>query len=89
MEIPNPIAHFSMAQEHLLLFAVLLFAMPVLSFLGMKLFTAARAKKAPRTTLWFVPDDLDSDAAHLHFSMRRNSMAFARARSQRNNRTRG
>ena len=89
MEIPNPIAHFSMVQEHLLLFAVLLLAMPVISFLCIKLWTSARAKKVPHNTLWFVPDDLDSDAAEMYFSMRRNSLALAPARSRRNNRIRG
>ena len=89
MEIPNLVAHFSMVQEHLQLFGVLLFAVPVISFLGIRLWTAARASKMPQNTLWFVPDDLESEAAHIHFSMGRNSMAFARARSRGNNRARG
>jgi hypothetical protein len=84
VEIPNPIAHFSMVQGHLLLFALFLLALPVISFLCIKLWTTARASKVPHNTLWFVPDDLDSHAAHMHFSMRRNSMAFARARGRRN-----
>ena len=80
MDIPNLGANFSMVREHLQLFAILLFALPLISFVGIKLWIAARANKTPRTTSWFVPDDLDSEVARLHYSMSRQSVAFARAR---------
>jgi hypothetical protein len=69
-----------MVSEHLQLFAILLFALPSASFLSIKLWIAARANKTPRTRNWFVPDDLESEAARLHYSMGRNSVAFAHAR---------
>ena len=80
MDIPNLGANFSMVREHLQLFAVLLFALPLISFVSIKFWIAARASKTQRLTNWFVPDDLDSEAAHVHYSMGRNSVAFARAR---------
>lgn len=81
MDIPNLGANFSMVREHLQLFAIFLFALPSASFLTIKLWLAARgARKTQRTTNWFVPDDLESEAARLHFSMGRNSVAFAHAR---------
>ena len=80
MDVPNLGANFSMVREHLQLFAVLLFALPSASFLSIKLWIAARANKVQRTTDWFVPDDLESDSARIHFSMGRNSVAFAHVR---------
>ena len=80
MDVPNLGANFSMVREHLQLFAVILFALPSASFLSIKLWIAARANKTQRTSDWFVPDDLESDAARLHYSMGHNSVAFAHAR---------
>lgn len=79
MDIPNLGVNFSMVREHLQLFALLLFTLPLISFVVIKLWIAARANKSQRTTNWFVPDDLESDAARMHYSMGHNSVAFARA----------
>lgn len=77
MDIPNLGANFSMAREHLQLFAILLFALPLISFVSIKFWIAARANKVPRATNWFVPDDLESETARMHYEMGRNSAAFA------------
>lgn len=77
MDIPNLGANFSMVREHLPLFVILLFVLPLISFVTIKLWIAARASKTQRTTNWFVPDDLESKTARLHFSMSRDSIAFA------------
>jgi hypothetical protein len=69
--------NMSMARDHLQLFVCLLFALPAISFISIKCWIAARAGKVQRTTNWFVPTDLDSDAARLHASMQHNSVAFA------------
>lgn len=79
MDIPNLGTNFSMVREHLQLFAILLFALPSASFLSIKLWIAARASKTQRATNWFVPDSLESEAARLHYSVGRNSVAFAHA----------
>lgn len=80
MDIPNLGASFAMVRDHLQIYAILLFALPLVSFVTIKFWIAARASKTQRTTNWFVPDDLESDAARLHYSMGRNSVAFAHAR---------
>jgi hypothetical protein len=77
MDIPNLGANFSMVREHLQLFATLLFALPLISFLSVRIWLAARASKVQRTTNWFVPTDLESDAARMHYAIGRNSAAFA------------
>ncbi len=77
MDIPNLGTNFSMVREHLQLFSILLFALPSISFLSIKLWIAVRANKVPRTTNWFVPDDLESETARMHYEMGRNSAAFA------------
>lgn len=69
MEIANLGANFSLVRDHLSLFSLLLFALPLSSFLGIKFWTAARASKVQRSTDWFVPTDLDSEAARLHYSL--------------------
>jgi hypothetical protein len=46
----------------------------------MKLWIAGHASKAQRTTDWFVPTDLESDAAKLHYGMRSQSVAFVKGR---------
>lgn len=80
MDIPNLGANFAMVREHLQIFATLLFALPFISFISIRLWIAARASKTQRTTQWFVPEDLESEAARLHYSMGRNSVAFAQSR---------
>jgi hypothetical protein len=80
VDVPNLGRNLSMVSEHLQLFAILLFALPSASFLSIKLWIAARASKSQRTRNWFVPDDLESDAARLHYSMGKHSVAFAYAR---------
>ena len=78
-------AHFSIVRDHLQLFAVLLFALPTVSFLSMKCWTAGHSARVQRTTNWFVPTDLESESAKLHYSMGNQSIAFAN-RAQRNTR---
>lgn len=80
MDIPNLGASFSMVSAHFELFAVLLFALPLISFLSIRLWIAARANKVQRTSDWFVPADLESEAARIHYAMGRNPVAFAHAR---------
>jgi len=70
-------AHFSIVRDHLQLFAALLFAFPTLSFLSIKIWSAGRSTKVQRTTNWFVPTDLESESARLHYSMQHQSVAFA------------
>jgi hypothetical protein len=77
MDPANVGANFSMVREHLQIFAVLLFALPALTFVSIKFWIAGRSAKAQRTTDWFVPSDLESEAARMHYEMGRNSVAFA------------
>jgi|GEM_PF-6274556 len=70
-------ANLSIVREHLPLFVLLLFGVPALSFISMKFLIAGRSAKTQRTTNWFVPTDLESDSAKLHYSMQHNSVAFA------------
>lgn len=67
MDIANFGANYSMVREHLTLFALLLFALPLTSFIGVKFWIAARASKVQRRTNWFAPDDLKSEAARTHY----------------------
>ena len=85
MDIANFGANFSMLREHLTLFAFLVFALPLISFAGIKCWIAARANKSQRRTDWFVPTDLESKAASRHYEMMHDSLAFApiRRRSRR------
>jgi len=83
MDIPNLGASFSILREHVLLFATLLFTLSVVSFLSIKLWIAGRASKVQHSALWFVPDDLESDAARYLYCTGRNSVAFAHVRSRR------
>jgi hypothetical protein len=76
VDIPNLGANFSMVGEHFQLFVTLLFALPLVSFVSIKCWIAARAGKVQRTTNWFVPTDLESEAARMHHGMGRNSVAF-------------
>jgi hypothetical protein len=78
-------ANFSMVRDHLQLFAFLLFGLPVISFISIRFWIAGRSARVQRTTNWFVPNDLESDAAKTHFSMQHNSVAFAH-RVHRNSR---
>lgn len=80
MDIANFGANFSMAREHLTLFAFLVFALPFIGFAGAKLWIAARASKSQRRRDWFVPVDFNSEAARLHYSMGNQSVAFVTAR---------
>lgn len=76
MEIQNLGANFSMVQEHFELFIILLFALPLISFVSIKFWIAAHASKVQRSTDWFVPTDLESETAHIHYGMGQNSVAF-------------
>jgi hypothetical protein len=78
-------ANLSIVRAHLELFVVLLVALPAFSFLMMKFWIAGRSMKVQRNTNWFVPTDLESDAAKMHYNMQHNSVAFAQV--HRNSRT--
>ncbi|WP_348264664.1 hypothetical protein P8935_09025 [Telmatobacter sp. DSM 110680] len=78
-------AKLSTVRAHLEIFVVLLVALPAFSFLMMKFWIAGRSAKVQRNTNWFVPTDLESEAAKMHYSMQHNSVAFAHVR--RNQRT--
>ena len=77
--------NLSMVRDHLPLFLFLLFGLPIASFVAIKFWIAGRSARVQRTTNWFVPTDLESDAARMHFSLQHNSVAFAR-RVHRNSR---
>ena len=77
--------NFSMVREHLQLFATLLFGLPAVSFVSIKFWIAGRSTKPQRATDWFVPSDLESEAARMHYEMGRSSVAFAH-RVNRNSR---
>ena len=83
MEIADLGTNLSLVRDHLSLFSLLLFALPLTSFLGIKFWIAARASKVQRSTNWFVPTDLDSEAARLHYSMGRQSTGFTQRRNLR------
>jgi hypothetical protein len=70
-------ANLSIVRAHLELLVVLLVALPAFSFLLMKFWIVGRTTKVQRTTNWFVPTDLESDSAKMHYSMQHNSVAFA------------
>ena len=78
MKFANFGGNFPMVSEHLTLFGFLLFALPVTSFMMIKLWIAARANKSQRKTEWFVPHNLESESARFHYSMGHQSVAFAR-----------
>ena len=69
--------NLSMVHDHLPLFVCLLFGLPIVSFIGIKFWIAGRSTRVQRTTNWFVPTDLESESAKLHYSMQNNSVAFA------------
>jgi hypothetical protein len=77
MDLTNLGTNFSLVRDHLALFVSLLFGLPVVSFVGIKFWIAGRSAKVQRSTNWFVPTDLESDAAKMHYSMQHNSVAFA------------
>ena len=64
--------------EYLTVFGFLFFALPVASFMIIKLWSAARASKSQRKTEWFVPNDLESESARFHYGMGHQSVEFAR-----------
>ena len=78
MDPANFTASLSMVRDHLPLFLCLLFGLPVVSFIGILYWVAAHAAKVQRNTHWFVPTDLESDAAKMHYSMEQDSVSFAR-----------
>lgn len=77
MDLQNLGSNFSILHDHLQLILCLFFGLPLLSFVSIRFWTAARASRVQRTTSWFVPDDLESDAARLHYSLQHHSVAFA------------
>ena len=77
MELASFGANFSSIFEHLQLVVILLFCLPAISFAAIKFWIACRSKKIQPTTNWFVPDDLDSEVACMHYKLVHNSAAFA------------
>ena len=69
MDPANFTANLSMVRDHLPLFLCLLFGLPIVGFIGILYWQ--------RNTHWFVPTDLESDAAKMHYSMEHDSAAFA------------
>ena len=76
MDPANFGANLSFVRDHLPLFVFLLFGVPAVSFISMKFWIAGRSAKVQRATNWFVPTDLESESAKLHYSMQHNSVAF-------------
>ena len=74
MDIASLSVNFATVREHLLLFAVLLFALPLVTFLTFEFWTAARASKTQRTKTWIVPADIEVD----RYRFGNRSVAFAR-----------
>lgn len=79
MDIANFGANFSMVHEHLTLFAFLVFALPLISFVSTRFWIAARANKSQRRTNWFVPDNPQPDAAWRRYRVAHQPVAFATA----------
>jgi hypothetical protein len=77
MDPVNLSANLSLVRDHLQLFVGLLFGLPIVTFVGIQFWIAGHSAKVQRTTNWFVPTDLESDAAKMQYSMQRNSVAFA------------
>lgn len=77
MDPANLNSNISLVRDHLPLIVCLLVGIPAVSFIGMKFWIATCSAKVQRSTNWFVPTDLDSDTAKLHYSMQHNSVAFA------------
>jgi len=80
MDPQNLGASFTILHDHLQLMLCLFFGLPPLSFVSIRFWIAARASRVQRTTSWFVPDDLQSDAARLHYSLQHHSVAFTNSR---------
>lgn len=78
MDPANLTVNFSMIRDHLQLFLSLLFGLPIVSSVVIRFWIAGQAAKVQRTTNWFVPDDLESDVAKMHFARHHNRRAFAR-----------
>ncbi|MGA8088825.1 MAG: hypothetical protein WCA10_16205 [Terracidiphilus sp.] len=76
-------ANLSVIRNHVELFVVLLFGVPAVFILAIKLWVAHRATRAQRITNWFVPTDFDSESARLHYSMQHQAVALAH-KSRRN-----
>jgi hypothetical protein len=68
--------NLSSLSDHLRLFVCLLFGLPTVSFVGIRFWIARHSAKVQRNTNWFVPTDLESDAARMHYSLQHNSVAF-------------
>jgi hypothetical protein len=69
------VANLSMIPSHFEFFVVLLFGLPAMTFLAMKFWIAGRSTRAQRVTNWFVPTDLESESARMHYSMQHQSGA--------------
>lgn len=82
MGLENLGSTFSILHEHLQLILCLFFGLPLLSFISIRFWIAVRASRVQRTTNWFVPDDLESDAARLHYTLQHHSVAFAKSRAR-------
>jgi hypothetical protein len=81
MDIANLGASFPAIQAHLQFFAFLLFALPAMSFIGIKFWLAARStSNAPRIPKWYVPPSEDSEGANCFFDYESSPKTTANAR---------
>ena len=85
MDPANLGAGLSIVRE-LLFFACLLFGVPIVSFIVIKFWIASRSTIVQRTTHWFVPTDLESESAKVHYDMLHDSVEFARRFHRKSNR---
>lgn len=66
-----------LAQTHAESYGFLLFVLPALSFLLIKIWFISRDDaKAERTSQWFLPQNMESDATRLVFNYSRRSVVF-------------
>jgi len=78
MDFANLTLNFSFLQAHQQLFAFLIVAGPLLSFLSIKFWIVAKdTANAQRTTQWYVPNASESDATKAVFGHSARPVAFA------------
>jgi len=67
----------SFALDHAEIYGYLLLALPALSFLSIKIWFISRDDaKAERTTQWYLPPSVESDAMKIVFNHSRRSVVF-------------
>jgi len=71
-------ASLSIVRDLLPFFVCLLFGLPIVSFIVIKFWIARHSTKMQHTANWFVPTDLESESAKMHYALLHNSAEFAR-----------